>query len=278
MKPRAPVTTARRPAKAASKWGEVTGPIVRERGPWQPGYPLAVWTNEPGPGPFSWWRPRSGIWRIFPRGPWPYCARRAGSPAKTAGRRGGSRPGSGFRGRLVACHDHNEGRRAQSLVRRLEAGEDVALISDAGTPLLSDPGYRIVRAARLANLPVRAIPGPSAIPAALSVAGLPTDVFSFFGFPPARRGAKRRNFLLRAAAAPGSLVFFESAVRAARLLEELDTILGEREASLSREVTKIYEDHWFGSLSELRARAERAPLRGEVTLVVGPKRRRPAPA
>ena len=184
----------------------------------------------------------------------------------------------GFPGRLVACHDHNEGRRAQSLVRRLEAGEDVALISDAGTPLLSDPGYRIVRAARLANLPVRAIPGPSAIPAALSVAGLPTDVFSFFGFPPARRGAKRRNFLLRAAAAPGSLVFFESAVRAARLLEELDTILGEREASLSREVTKIYEDHWFGSLSELRARAERAPPRGEVTLVVGPKRRRPAPA
>ena len=185
----------------------------------------------------------------------------------------------GLGGRLVACHEHNEAQVVELLLGRLRSGEDVALVCDAGTPLISDPGYRVVRAARREGLPVCAVPGPSAVIAALSVSGLPTDTFSFFGFPPGRRGAKRRAFLERAAAAPGSLVFFESARRAGVLLGELGDVLGAREASVSREMTKIHEEHWFGPLPELARRAEREPLRGEVTIVVAPKpRRRPHPA
>lgn len=176
----------------------------------------------------------------------------------------------GLTARLVSCHDHNEARQVESLLERLRAGEDLALICDAGTPLISDPGYRVVRAARAGSLPVRTVPGPSAVAAALSVAGLPTDTFTFFGFPPGRRGAKREAFLRRAAEAPGSLVFFESARRAAGLLAELADILGARDASVSREMTKIYEEHWFGPLPELARRAESEPPRGEVTIVVAP--------
>ena len=180
----------------------------------------------------------------------------------------------GLTARLVSCHDHNEARQVESLLDRLRSGADLALICDAGTPLISDPGYRVVRAARTEGLPVRTVPGPSAVASALSVAGLPTDTFTFFGFPPGRRGAKRRAFLERAAEAPGSLVFFESARRAGSLLGELGEVLGAREASLSREMTKIYEEHWFGALPELARRAESEPLRGEITIVVAPAGRR----
>ncbi len=180
----------------------------------------------------------------------------------------------GLTARLVSCHDHNEARQVEFLLGRLRSGEDLALICDAGTPLISDPGYRVVRAARTEDLPVRTVPGPSAVASALSVAGLPTDTFTFFGFPPGRQGAKRRTFLKRAAEAPGSLVFFESARRAAGLLDELGEILGPREASVSREMTKIYEEHWFGPLPELARRAEKEPPKGEVTIVVGPAGRR----
>lgn len=176
----------------------------------------------------------------------------------------------GFAARLVSCHDHNEARQVDFLLQRLRAGEDLALICDAGTPLISDPGYRVVRAARTEGLPVRTVAGPSAVASALSVAGLPTDTFTFFGFPPGRRGAKRRAYVERAAAAPGSLVFFESARRTGSFLGELAEVLGAREASVSREMTKIHEDHWFGPLPELARRAESEPLRGEVTIVVAP--------
>ena len=182
----------------------------------------------------------------------------------------------GLAARLVSCHDHNEARQVDLLLDRLRSGEDLALICDAGTPLISDPGYRVVRAARKANLPVCTVPGPSAVSAALSVSGLPTDTFTFVGFPPGRRGAKRQAFLERAAQAPGSLVFFESARRAAGLLGELGDLLGPRDASVSREMTKIYEEHWFGPLPELARRAESEPLRGEVTIVVAPEGRRKA--
>ena len=184
----------------------------------------------------------------------------------------------GLTARLVSCHDHNEARQVDFFLDRLRAGEDLALICDAGTPLISDPGYRVVRAARTEGLPVRTLPGASAVAAALSVSGLPTDTFTFFGFPPGRRGAKRQNFLRRAVEAPGSLVFFESARRAASLLAELGELLGPREASVSREMTKIYEEHWFGPLPELASRAESEPLRGEITIVVAPEGRRKAGA
>lgn len=180
----------------------------------------------------------------------------------------------GLIARLVSCHDHNEARQADFLLGRLRLGEDLALICDAGTPLISDPGYRVVRAARAEELPVRTVPGPSAVAAALSVSGLPTDMFTFFGFPPGRRSAKRRTFLERSKDAPGSVVFFESARRAAELLDELAACLGAREASVSREMTKIHEEHWFGSLPDLARRARQEPPRGEVTIVVAPAGRK----
>ena len=176
--------------------------------------------------------------------------------------------------RLVSHYEHNEAQRTDFLIGRLRAGEAVALVCDAGTPLLSDPGYRLVRAARLAGIPVRAAPGPSAVTAALSVSGLPTDCFTFLGFPPPRRGAARERFLDRAAAAPGSLVLFESARRVAALLRDLAERLGEREASLSREMTKRFEENRFGRLSALAAEVEAEEMRGEITLVVGPAPRR----
>ncbi len=180
----------------------------------------------------------------------------------------------GLTARLVSYHDHNEAQQVEFLLGRLRSGEDLALICDAGTPLISDPGYRVVRAARTEDLPVRTVPGPSAVASALSVSGLPTDMFTFFGFPPGRRSAKRRAFLQRSAEAPGSLVFFESARRAVELLDELAQILGPREASVSREMTKIHEEHWFGPLPDLARRARLEPPRGEVTIVVAPAGRR----
>lgn len=176
----------------------------------------------------------------------------------------------GFTTRFVSLHEHNERARIPGLLAGLEGGEDLALVSDAGTPLVSDPGYRLVRAARRAGIPVRAAPGPSAVTAALAVSGLPTDAFTFLGFPPARRGARRRRFLDRARSVPGSLVLFESARRIVPLLTDLAEALGPREASLSREMTKIHEEHWWGSLPELAERARKTPPRGEVTLVVAP--------
>ncbi len=170
----------------------------------------------------------------------------------------------------VSNHDHNERRRTPALLDRLRAGETVALVSDAGSPVVSDPGYLLVRAAREAGVPVRVVPGPSAALAALTVSGLPAQAFTFLGFPPPRRGADRRRFLDRAANAPGSVILFESAVRIARLLADLAERLGPRPASLSREMTKLHEEHWSGTLAELAERVETRSLKGELTLVVGP--------
>ena len=172
---------------------------------------------------------------------------------------------------LVSHHEHNERARTPALVARLKAGESIALVSDAGSPLVSDPGFLLVRAAREAGLRVRTIPGPSAVLAALAVSGLPPQPFTCFGFAPARRGARRERFFDQVAAAPGSVVLFESPARTARLLRDLAERLGPRQTSLSREMTKLHEDHWFGTLDELAARAEKQPPRGEVTLVVGPE-------
>ena len=187
-------------------------------------------------------------------------------------------PGSGFRDASSPAHDHNEGRRAQSLVRRPRGRRGCGV--DLRRRHAAAFGPRLPHRARRppCEPPGAGDSGPVGDPAALSVAGLPTDVFSFFGFPPARRGAKRRNFLLRAAAAPGSLVFFESAVRAARLLEELDTILGEREASLSRKSPRSTKTTGSARCPNSgRGRNERRPA-VRSRWVVGPKRRRPAPA
>src|SRR2546425_961689 len=169
---------------------------------------------------------------------------------------------------LVSYHEHNERARTPELVRRLQAGESVALVSDAGTPLLSDPGYTLTRQAIASGVPVVPVPGPSAITAALSVAGLPTDRFVFLGFLP-RKSAERRRVLKDLPAIPWTLVLFEAPTRVEATLKDLQAILGERPIALMRELTKRFEEVLRGTPKEVLAHAQGRRLRGEVTVVVG---------
>ncbi len=176
----------------------------------------------------------------------------------------------GVSGTLISLHEHNETSRIESLVRELEAGKVIALVSDAGTPLLSDPGYSLVRAAAAAGIEIRAIPGASALTAALSIAGLPTDRFVFEGFLPARTG-ERRTALARLAAEPRTLVFFEAPHRIAATLADLTQLFGaQRRAVVARELTKLHEAVYRGTLEELSAAAIAEPnfARGEITLLI----------
>jgi 16S rRNA (cytidine1402-2'-O)-methyltransferase len=171
---------------------------------------------------------------------------------------------------LLALHEHNEEQQARRLVERLCVGESVALISDAGTPLLSDPGYRLVGLAAEAGIEVVAVPGASAVTAALSISGLPTDRFAFEGFLPAR-GAARRKALDHLRSETRTLVFFESSHRIADCLQDLAAEFGaERRAAVCREMTKQFETVLRGSLGELRQRVADDPdqRRGEFVLVV----------
>lgn len=171
---------------------------------------------------------------------------------------------------LLSLHEHNESRRVGVLLERLAAGESVVLVSDAGTPLLSDPGYELVRRAAAAGFEVSTVPGPSAITAALAIAGLPTDRFCFEGFLPAR-APERRAVLGALAGEERTLVFFEAPHRIAAALADMATVLGaQREAVVARELTKAHETVYRGTLGELASRAatEANFARGEITLVV----------
>jgi 16S rRNA (cytidine1402-2'-O)-methyltransferase len=164
--------------------------------------------------------------------------------------------------------EHNERWKGARILEALRAGRDVALVSDAGTPGISDPGYRLVRDARAEGLPVVPVPGPSAAVAALSVSGLPTDRFLFVGFLPAKSAA-RREALRALGGARETLVLYESPVRVTVLLADAEELLGDREAFLCREATKVHEEYRRGRLSELRTRLEeRGGTRGEIVLVV----------
>jgi 16S rRNA (cytidine1402-2'-O)-methyltransferase len=171
---------------------------------------------------------------------------------------------------LVSLHAHNESERVPQLLKRLEAGEVVALVSDAGTPLLSDPGFELVRGALAAGVDVRSIPGPSAITAALAVAGLPAGRFCFEGFLPAR-SRERRARLRELAAELRTLVFFEAPHRITASLADLVAEFGaERTAVIARELTKVHETLYRGTLGELAALAatDKNMKRGEITLVI----------
>ena len=171
---------------------------------------------------------------------------------------------------LLALHEHNEQQLAQRLVARLLAGDSLALVSDAGTPLVSDPGYRLVRAARAAGVKVSPVPGPSALVAALSVAGLPSDRFAFEGFLPARASARRER-LGELAGESRTLVFYESAHRIGESLADLRAVFGDgRPAVLARELTKLFETVLDGSLADLHARveADADQRKGEFVLLV----------
>lgn len=169
----------------------------------------------------------------------------------------------------AAYHDHNADEVRPAIIARLKAGARICLVSDAGTPLISDPGYKLVRDARRAGLKVYPLPGPSAVTAALSAAGAPTDRFLFAGFPPAKAAARETAFR-ELAGVRASLVFFESGPRLSRSLAAMAAAFGDRNAVIARELTKIHEEFREGNLAGLAAAyADLAP-KGEIVVIVFP--------
>lgn len=175
----------------------------------------------------------------------------------------------GLKTPLSAYHDHNAAKRVPNLVTRIAEGGVIALISDAGTPLVSDPGFKLARACVEADLTVFPIPGASAVLSALVVSGLPSDKFMFAGFLPAKTSA-RKTALSGLASVPSTLIFYESAGRLSAMLVDALSELGDRPVSVARELTKKYEDVLYGSLSEMIARLDGEKLRGEIVVSIGP--------
>jgi len=169
---------------------------------------------------------------------------------------------------MISCHEHNEGERTPDLINRLKAGSSVALVSNAGTPSVSDPGYRLVKEAIANSIRVIPIPGVSAAIAALSVSGLPTDSFVFIGFP-AKKKAKRLKQLQVLAGESRTIVFYESPKRILTLLKEIISVMSDRYGVLSREMTKLHEEFIRGFLSEIFSSLNARPaIKGECTLLV----------
>jgi len=175
----------------------------------------------------------------------------------------------GIATKTISYHDHNETERAAELVERIEQGETGALVSDAGTPLLSDPGYRIVHAAAEAGIPVEALPGASALLAALVVSGLPTDRFHFCGFLPSKQG-QRRHLLESLANESATLIFYEAPHRIPEALADITVVLGDRKIVVARELTKMYEEVLRGTAAEIGATlTARDSIRGEFVILIG---------
>ena len=170
---------------------------------------------------------------------------------------------------MVSYHEHNERERAGELIEDLAAGQNIALVSDAGTPLIADPGYRLVAEARARGIAVTPIPGPSALLAGLSASGLPTDSFFFGGFLPAKK-TQRQKVLEDCKTQAATLVFYETPHRIIEALDDIAEILGPRPMTLGRELTKIHEEFLMGEPAELReALAKRPSIKGEITLMIG---------
>ncbi len=170
---------------------------------------------------------------------------------------------------LISYHEHNELTRAPELVIELEQGAKVALVSDAGTPVISDPGHRLVTLSLRHHIPVVPIPGPSAFVAALAASGLPCEEFLFVGFLPPRSGA-RRKALEAMRGESRTMILYEAPHRLVDTLADAADVLGARSAVVAREITKIHEEFLRGTLSELLASARKRPPRGEITLLIGP--------
>jgi 16S rRNA (cytidine1402-2'-O)-methyltransferase len=182
----------------------------------------------------------------------------------------------GISTRLVSLFEHNERARIPGLLRELETGRKVAVVTDAGSPAISDPGYPLVRAAVAAGFTVVSVPGPSAILAALQVSGLPTDAFTFAGFLPVKSAARRRR-LEDLSHRPETIIVFESPHRIERCLDDLEAIWGERPLALARELTKLHEQVLRGTAAEVRAALTPDRRRGEMVLVLsGVGRARPS--
>lgn len=175
----------------------------------------------------------------------------------------------GIRKPTVSYHQHNEASRAEELLKRLEQGEQIVLVTDAGTPLISDPGQRLVSLCVEREIPVIPIPGPSAVVAALAASGLPAGEFLFVGFLPSRPNA-RRKALQNLVKETRTLAFYEAPHRLVDTLSDVLDCLGRRQAVIAREITKIHEEFLRGDLAELLVRVQRQPIRGEITLLIGP--------
>ena len=171
--------------------------------------------------------------------------------------------------KCISYHDRNENYKFKQLMELLMNGKNIALISDAGTPCLSDPGYRIVHEARKSNVDVISIPGPSSITAALSISGLPSDHFYFEGFLPKKKGRKTRLEFL--SSLDCSIVFFESPNRIIKSLTDISNYFGNRAISICRELTKLYEENYFGYIDDILKTINNIKLKGEFVLIVSKK-------
>jgi 16S rRNA (cytidine1402-2'-O)-methyltransferase len=174
----------------------------------------------------------------------------------------------GIAAKTLPFHEHNEDREVERVLAQAEAGKRIAIISDAGTPLLSDPGFRLVRAAASRDVALTSIPGASAALAALTTSGLPTDAFFFAGFLPAKQGA-RRTRLAELAHVPGGLVLFEAPHRVSEALADMADVLGNRSAVIARELTKLHENILRGTIQSLAEAVGDDTLKGEIVIVVG---------
>jgi 16S rRNA (cytidine1402-2'-O)-methyltransferase len=169
----------------------------------------------------------------------------------------------------VSYHDHNEAERTGELIGKLEGGANIALVSDAGTPLISDPGYRLVSAAAEAGIAVVPIPGPSATVAALAASGLPTDSFRFCGFLPPK-STQRRKLIEELKSETATLIFYDAPHRVLDSLDDIAALMGRRPVVVARELTKIHEEFLRGTAAEVHARlADRPVVRGEITILIG---------
>jgi 16S rRNA (cytidine1402-2'-O)-methyltransferase len=175
----------------------------------------------------------------------------------------------GIKTKTISCHEHNERERAEQICKLLISGKNVALVSDAGTPLINDPGFRVINAAIELNLAVVPLPGPAAFVTALVASGLPSDQFFFAGFLPARANARRAR-LAELSTIPGTLIFYEAPHRIAATLADALEVLGNRPATVARELTKIHEEFARGNLVALATRfGGGLPARGEIVLIIG---------
>jgi 16S rRNA (cytidine1402-2'-O)-methyltransferase len=169
----------------------------------------------------------------------------------------------------VSYHEHNESARADDLIAKLKSGANIALVSDAGTPLISDPGYRVVQAAIKASICIVPVPGPSAALTALAASGLPTDSFRFCGFLPPR-GTQRRKLLEQLRSEDCTLVFYEAPHRITEALADIEAVFGARPLAVARELTKLHEEFLRGTASSIRQDLEARPsVKGEITLLIG---------
>jgi 16S rRNA (cytidine1402-2'-O)-methyltransferase len=167
----------------------------------------------------------------------------------------------------IAFHEHNEDRAVNQILALLEEGHDIALVSDAGTPGIADPGYTLVRKAIDDNQPLTMIPGPSAVIMAVILSGLPAHSFTYRGFPPRKEG-KRRRFLEIDRDSPHTLVFYESPYRLKAFLHDALQVYGDRQAAIANELTKLYESMTYGRLSQLLSQLEEGEIRGEYVVVI----------